>query len=636
MTEGILRDHWVSPATPVKKIAKGKDDTTAKGRKLQGEKGIGRFAILKLGKTINVVTRPEGEDEEFTLKLDLSPYDDDFLKKNGKAEKLFISDIAAELSSGKPSIIRSGEILLGARHIHRAPHGTRIEITTLRGSWTQKKVEDVYEDLIRLQSIFDETVERGVPVSTKAQPEFDLAIYKDDEFQAFPTEYIAKLHNLIDSKPVFRITAGVYDEEKQIFKFHLNGKAVALPLSDPEISGIKLFRDLFGENGAALASRGGTRCGSFSFSFYIFDFNKDPNSKFYLDREDRDILKAHRIYLYRDGIRVYPYGDPDDDWLQIDTYRGTISAGWFLSNDQVVGHVNITQKGNPKLLDKTNREGLIDVGHSSADFIHLLQVFLAWVRKGPYARYLHDARNKKDRTIVDTQQVAASLSALEEKLGDNKVAKAAFAEVSKLYKVERNYLIQRAESTESLAGVGLSVETTSHDIMAVLHRALIALDNLISESQKTGTLSKALISDELLSLRGMLSFVETQLKDIQLLFKSSKQRRKNVPVKDILDKVQKLFSSSFKKENISVEVVAIGQPLTAKTTDAVLLQLFINLFDNSIYWLRSKTSGKRQIEIRLDGDDYQLVFADNGPGIKADDAPYIFEPFFCLVREICG
>ena len=120
------------------------------------------------------------------------------------------------------------------------------------------------------------------------------------------------------------------------------------------------------------------------------------------------------------------------------------------------------------------------------------------------------------------------------------------------------------------------------------------------------------------------------------MFKSSKQRRKNVPVKDILDKVQKLFSSSFKKENISVEVVAIGQPLTAKTTDAVLLQLFINLFDNSIYWLRSKTSGKRQIEIRLDGDDYQLVFADNGPGIKADDAPYIFEPCFCLVREICG
>jgi signal transduction histidine kinase len=630
MREDILRDHWVSPATPVKKIAKGQDDTTAKGRKIQGEKGIGRFAILKLGRTITVVTRPQGEDQEFTLKLDLSPYDDDFLKKNGKDEKLFISDIKAELSSERPAIIRSGEMSIGARQLHRAPYGTRIEIANLRGSWTQKKVEDVYEDLIRLQSIFDETVDRiskAKPASKNSDPDFDLAIYKDDTFQAFPTEYISKLHNLIESKPVFRITAGVYDETKQTFKFHLNGKPTALPLSDPEISGIKLFRDLFGEHGEILASRG-TQCGSFSFSFYIFDFNKDPNSKFYLDKEDREILKAHRIYLYRDGIRVYPYGDPDDDWLQIDTYRGTIAAGWFLSNDQVVGHVNITQTGNPKLRDKTNREGLIDVGNASADFIHLLQVFLAWVRKGPYARYLAESKKKKDRVVVETQQVAASLSALEEKLGDNKAAKAAFAEASKLYKIERNYLIQRAESTESLAGVGLSVETTSHDIMAVMNRALIALDSLISEVQKPGPLSKDFLGGDLLSLRGMLSFVETQLKDIQLLFKSSKQRRKNVAVKDILDKVQKLFNPSFKRENINVEVIPTGSPLMAKTTDAVLLQLFINLFDNAIYWLRSKTSGKRQIEIHLDGDEYQLVFSDNGPGIKADDAPYIFEPFF--------
>ena len=68
--------------------------------------------------------------------------------------------------------------------------------------------------------------------------------------------------------------------------------------------------------------------------------------------------------------------------------------------------------------------------------------------------------------------------------------------------------------------------------------------------------------------------------------------------------------------------------MIAKTTDAVLLQLFLNLFDNAIYWLRSKESGRRQIEVLLDGDDGLMIFADNGPGVKADDAPYIFEPFY--------
>ena len=44
MTKQVLTEHWVSPATPVKKLGKQKDDATAKGRKIQGEKGIGRLA----------------------------------------------------------------------------------------------------------------------------------------------------------------------------------------------------------------------------------------------------------------------------------------------------------------------------------------------------------------------------------------------------------------------------------------------------------------------------------------------------------------------------------------------------------------------------------------------------------------
>ena len=372
----------------------------------------------------------------------------------------------------------------------------------------------------------------------------------------------------------------------------------------------------------------GTKCGSFTFGFYVFDFDRDPNSKHFLNSEDRKIIKAHRIYLYRDKIRVYPYGDSDDDWLRIDAYRGTIAAGWFLSNDQVVGFVNITQKGNPKLLDKTNREGLIDVGEPTSDFIHLLQIFLAWVRKKPYGQYLAKQKRSKDVEVVKKEQVRAALDSVAEKLGNNRAAQAALAQASKLYAIERSYLIQRAETTESLAGVGLSVETASHDIMAVMRRALITLDSLITDTQKPGTLSKELVDRELIALRGMLSFVETQLKDIQQLFKSTKQRRKDIRVREILEKVHRLFATSLLKDGVGLSIVEKGSPLVAKTTDAVLLQLFLNLIDNSLYWLQSKASGKRQIEVVLDGNENVLIFADNGPGVKADDAPFIFEAFY--------
>jgi hypothetical protein len=166
--------------------------------------------------------------------------------------------------------------------------------------------------------------------------------------------------------------------------------------------------------------------------------------------------------------------------------------------------------------------------------------------------------------------VKAGLEALEQQLANNKPAQVALQEVAKLYQTERSYLIQRAETTENLAGVGLSVETASHDIMAVMRRGLVALDSLILETQKAGGLSKELVNRELISLRGMLSFVEAQLKDIQLLFKSTKQRRKDIRVREILEKVEKLFTPSLSKDKIALNIVERGSPLVAKTTDAVL------------------------------------------------------------------
>ena len=59
-----------------------------------------------------------------------------------------------------------------------------------------------------------------------------------------------------------------------------------------------------------------TVCGDFTFHFYIFDFARGIDGRHLLTQNDKNRLRDHRIYLYRDGVRVYPYGDPDDDWLK--------------------------------------------------------------------------------------------------------------------------------------------------------------------------------------------------------------------------------------------------------------------------------------------------------------------------------
>lgn len=133
---------------------------------------------------------------------------------------------------------------------------------------------------------------------------------------------------------------------------------------------------------------------------------------------------------------------------------------------------------------------------------------------------------------------------------------------------------------------------------------------------------------ELQSIRGGMSFIEAQLKDIQLLFKSSKQRRKSIRVKDIVDKVERIYHRLLNKESIELSIKSLGSPLVAKTTDAVLLQLLLNLFDNAVYWLQQTSKADKKIEILLDGNKGQMIFSDNGPGINKEDIPYIFEPFY--------
>ena len=149
------------------------------------------------------------------------------------------------------------------------------------------------------------------------------------------------------------------------------------------------------------------------------------------------------------------------------------APGDFFSNDQIIGWVDITQEGNPQLRDKTNREGLIETGGAADDFVFLIGTFLSHIKQGPFLRYQMKQRQKNVANSVREGVVAEHLADLKTSLAKASQA-AQVKEVSKIestYKQERSFLTRRAEMTEDLAGVGLSVEMASHDIMLLTGRA---------------------------------------------------------------------------------------------------------------------------------------------------------------------
>ncbi|MGY4532933.1 hypothetical protein ACVW0Y_002063 [Pseudomonas sp. TE3786] len=63
------------------------------------------------------------------------------------------------------------------------------------------------------------------------------------------------------------------------------------------------------------------------------------------------------FYVYRDGIRILPYGQSDYDWLKIENRRTLSARDWFFSHRRMIGYVAIESTTNKELIEKAGREG---------------------------------------------------------------------------------------------------------------------------------------------------------------------------------------------------------------------------------------------------------------------------------------
>jgi len=619
MTLDTIQRHWMNPAAPKKLIEKqeGKNKTPKKKRIKQGEKGIGRFTILKLGREIRITTRAEGEDSETTLLYDFSRFDEDFLKKDGqRMDEIYLDDIEIECHQSFHNL-RLGE-----------EHGTEIAISNLKESWSKKIIDELCQDVDNLTDPISRIKSRDGEKSEDRDEEkpadFEIKIYCNGDRKVIGRKESEELRSLIETKTVLDVR-GHFDSENGVFGFQTNpNDEQSIEIKDPKITGLWLWRRRFGKNSMHVNA---FECGGFGFQFYIFDFARGIGGRHELTANEKSILKKHRIYLYRDVMRVYPYGDPDDDWLNIDVDRGTGRAGHFFSNDQIVGWVDITHEENPKLRDKTNREGLIETGGAAEDFKFLIRIFLSYIRQNHYARHQLKQKKRAEHRKFQDDKIARLLeelgTALEKQEQKSHVQKVERIQIE--YESEKNYFSQRIETTEDLAGVGLSVEMASHDIMLMITRAE-ELGTGIAQIAKDEGLDHLKIKTD--TLVGVLHQVVDGMQDVQTLFKSSLRQQRLFEVARVLNRVYKIYSGLLEKSDVLYRENLVGNAaLRVRTTDGLLMQVFINLFDNASYWLDT-VSVDREICITINGDNEELIFSDSGPGIDEDDLPYIFEPFY--------
>jgi len=616
MSFNTVRDAWMNPASPHKYLMRQqKKAVTKKGRLIQGEKGIGRYAVFQMGKRVKISTRERTNKNkranEITLITDLSKYDEEVLSEKTSApskEPLFFDQLYAKYYiRDKPKYIKPGILRVENQKVKRRKHGTLIRITKLNYEWSLDEVRNIRTILSRLQSPFRKK-DFAVSIVFEGEEVFTFQEYGIDDVLE---EALLNMEGTVD--------------KKGICKYSLDGRKGKINLVE------YLKQDKVKENKEHFSVGGDTRrpeCGPFSFSFYLY-----PSLNTITDRRLAEYVRDHRTYIYRDDIRIYPYGDRDNDWLKLDIYRGLVKAGYYLSNDQLIGYVNISTEKNPDLRDKTNREGLLEQGTAYEDLrlltLSALNFLNVEYRKAIAGKKPKHRKQRTSNLFLQAEAVEKRLNNLNKHLTkvEDKEGRNLFNELTDEYYKERQIYHNQIEIVEDLAGVGIAVDATSHDLMIVMSRAVEKFDE-IQDLVNSEELDQGMLKDKVDALQGQLVFMRSLLTGIQPLFRSSRRRKKELRISNIVEMVKRYYEIPLKRIKAEVNIREVGSPLIIASNEGTLLQLFINLVDNSVYWLRVSEIDNPKIEVLIDGDRGYVIFADNGPGVKKEDIEYIFEPFF--------
>ena len=102
-----------------------------------------------------------------------------------------------------------------------------------------------------------------------------------------------------------------------------------------------------------------TECGPFEIQFAVVEGMQHrsllaPDD--WVTMSDK-LTKVGGLYIYRDGVRVLPYGDADFDFLHIEKRRNMSIKDWFFSYRRMFGAILVSSQNNKNLKDKAGREG---------------------------------------------------------------------------------------------------------------------------------------------------------------------------------------------------------------------------------------------------------------------------------------
>ncbi len=333
------------------------------------------------------------------------------------------------------------------------------------------------------------------------------------------------------------------------------------------------------------------------------------------------------ISVYRDGFRVWPYGEPHDDWLRLDQRRVN-NPVVRLSNNQIVGFVRISQDGNPDLRDQTNREGLIN--NRGLEDLRRLMYFVLEQLEAERQNVRHP-RDREGATKFgkvndgnDRSHALGRLEALLEKAppGMRKELKGAIADVRKEMKAASAANVQREEGLLELAVAGQSMSSFLEPVSLLAEELQQHVERVPS-----GSITRADASHLRRDLRTGLTGLKQRLEDLRPIVGSSGRKRRTIAVDVEIENYASMIRPTLESKGITLHTRPSGEEslrmeMRPETLTRVLQVFAVNAMD----WLEGTERARLTIEVRATDEWCRILVSDNGPGLPSGVGQRILEP----------
>lgn len=589
MSPEIVENVWLEPGADFKSLLVKYNKPSPKHKRLPiGEKGIGRFGVHKLGGTIELTTRAKGCNEVY-VKIDWSEFD----------SYKYLNEVPIKIIERSEPILFKG-----------TKTGTTILISNLRKKWERGIAREVKRSITALASPFEE--------NDSFKPSFEI-LDKPGWFDGLLNWKDVKDYSL------FRFKAVLEGSSIKEFKYEFipwasmtKIKSKTVTESDPLIETLKSLKYTDEEGKIHPINLSENKIGKVTFEGYVFD--QDP---FILKMgvSDKDGFKKYLksnggVRVFRDKLRVYDYGEPENDWLGLD-YRRFQQPAKRISNNNILSAVSLVREDSIDLIEKTNREGFVEnkAYHSLRNsLLHVID--LVETLKGLDKKKVRDIYGPTPKSSPVMATLSEAVRYVEEKVRETEVK----TQIIKYFnKIESDYKTIN-DNLLKAAGAGLSMSVVVHEV-----------EKIIYEVEKVLKSEKA--SERVL---GLVKHLSSLIDGYAEIIRKSSQTSENLT--EIID--QSLFNTEFRLASHKIELIKDYKNFKGKSKIKVAKNLvtgtIMNLIDNSIYWLdqrgfkaiENKESFTKKLFINLVEEEkyLNLVIADNGTGflIPTDD---ITEPF---------